>query len=178
MQETGVHLKGVLLKPNMILPGNSCSDRGSREKVAKMTVDCLTENVPAEVPGIVFLSGGQSDEDATAHLNLMNAMNIEHPWELSYSYGRALLAHALQTWARGSNEGSQNAFRHRAGNEQSGENRGLERGIRELVIFKHTLVLVAKRISHIVQREHLLSSSLKPSLCPCLLRVRFRVVEE
>ena len=79
-----------------------------------MTVDCLTENVPNEVPGIVFLSGGQSDEDATAHLNLMNAMDIDHPWELSYSYGRALLAHALQTWARGSSEGSQNAFRHRA----------------------------------------------------------------
>ena len=113
-KKQGVHLKGVLLKPNMILPGNSCSDRGSRKKVAKMTVDCLTENVPSEVPGIVFLSGGQSDEDATAHLNLMNAMDIDHPWELSYSYGRALLAHALQTWARGSSEGSQNAFRHRA----------------------------------------------------------------
>ena len=113
-KKQGVHLKGVLLKPNMILPGNSCSDQGNRDTVAKMTVDCLTQNVPSEVPGIVFLSGGQSDEDATAHLNLMNAMNIEHPWELSYSYGRALLAHALQTWAQGSNEGSQNAFRHRA----------------------------------------------------------------
>ena len=110
----GVHLPGVLLKPNMILPGKSCSDQGNREDAARMTVDCLTENVPTEVPGIVFLSGGQSDEDATAHLNIMNSMKVDHPWELSYSYGRALLAQALQIWAKGSNEGSQNAFKHRA----------------------------------------------------------------
>jgi len=110
----GVHLPGALLKPNMILPGKSCQDQGTREKAAQMTVDCLTEHVPHELPGIVFLSGGQSDEDATAHLNLMNGMDVEHPWQLSYSYGRALLAHALQTWARGSNEESQNAFANRA----------------------------------------------------------------
>lgn len=110
----GVHLPGVLLKPNMIMPGKGCPDKGSRDEVARMTVECLTSQVPKEVPGIVFLSGGQSDEDATAHLNLMNAMDIDHPWELSYSYGRALLAHALQTWAEGSNEASQNAFKHRA----------------------------------------------------------------
>tara|TARA_B110000196_G_C21000663_1_gene592792 strand:- start:622 stop:912 length:291 start_codon:yes stop_codon:yes gene_type:complete len=79
-----------------------------------MTVDCLTNHVPHNLPGIVFLSGGQSDEDATAHLNLMNGMDVEHPWQLSYSYGRALLAHALQTWASGSNEDSQGAFAHRA----------------------------------------------------------------
>ena len=79
-----------------------------------MTVDCLTAHVPHELPGIVFLSGGQSDEDATAHLNLMIGMAAEHPWQLSYSYGRALLAHALQTWASGSNEESQNAFAQRA----------------------------------------------------------------
>ncbi len=110
----GVHIPGALLKPNMTLSGKGCSDQGSREKAAQMTVDCLTSHVPHDLPGIVFLSGGQSDEDATAHLNLMNSMDTEHPWQLSYSYGRALLAHALQTWASGSNEESQKAFAHRA----------------------------------------------------------------
>lgn len=110
----GVHIPGALLKPNMILPGKGCHNQGSREQAAQMTVDCLTTHVPHDLPGIVFLSGGQSDEDATAHLNLMNAMEVEHPWQLSYSYGRALLAHALQTWASGSNEESQSAFAHRA----------------------------------------------------------------
>jgi len=110
----GVHIPGALLKPNMILPGKSCSDQGSREQAAQLTVDCLTNHVPHNLPGIVFLSGGQSDEDATAHLNLMNGMDVEHPWQLSYSYGRALLAHALQTWASGSTEDSQGAFAHRA----------------------------------------------------------------
>ena len=110
----GVHIPGALLKPNMIIAGNSCSEQISREKVAQMTVDCLTEQVPHNLPGIVFLSGGQSDEDATAHLNLMNAMNINHPWQLSYSFGRALLANALKTWATGDNEGSQSVFLHRS----------------------------------------------------------------
>ena len=110
----GVHIPGALLKPNMVLPGNDCPDRGNRGQAAQMTVDCLTSHVPHDLPGIVFLSGGQSDEDATAHLNLMNGMDVEHPWQLSYSYGRALLAHALQTWASGSNEESQDAFAHRA----------------------------------------------------------------
>ena len=87
----GVHIPGALLKPNMVLPGKDCPDQGSREQAAQMTVDCLTAHVPHELPGIVFLSGGQSDEDATAHLNLMNGMDVEHPWQLSYSYGRALL---------------------------------------------------------------------------------------
>ena len=79
-----------------------------------MTVDCLTEQVPNDLPGIVFLSGGQSDEDATAHLNLMNSMTINHPWQLSYSFGRALLANALKTWATGDNEGSRSVFLHRS----------------------------------------------------------------
>ena len=110
----GVHIPGALLKPNMIIAGNSCSEQISREKVAQMTVDCLTEQVPNDLPGIVFLSGGQSDEDATAHLNLMNSMTINHPWQLSYSFGRALLANALKTWATGDNEGSQSVFLHRS----------------------------------------------------------------
>lgn len=110
----GVHFPGALLKPNMIIAGNSCSEQISREKVAQMTVDCLTEQVPNDLPGIVFLSGGQSDEDATAHLNLMNSMTINHPWQLSYSFGRALLANALKIWATGDNEGSRSVFLHRS----------------------------------------------------------------
>jgi fructose-bisphosphate aldolase class I len=113
-QAQGVHMPGALLKPNMIISGNSCSEQISREEVAQMTVDCLTKNVPHSLPGIVFLSGGQSDEDATAHLNLMNAMDVVHPWQLSYSFGRALLANALKTWATGDNEGSQSVFLHRS----------------------------------------------------------------
>jgi fructose-bisphosphate aldolase class I len=79
-----------------------------------MTLRCLNENVPTEVPGIVFLSGGQSDEDATAHLDIMNKMNIKHPWELSYSYGRALQASALKKWADGTPEKSQVEFLKRS----------------------------------------------------------------
>ena len=110
----GVHLPGALLKPNMIIAGSSCSDQITREEVARLTVDCLTKHVPHDLPGIVFLSGGQSDKDATAHLNMMNAMDIEHPWELSYSYGRALLANALKTWANEGSEKSQSVFLHRS----------------------------------------------------------------
>ena len=110
----GVHLPGALLKPNMIIAGNGSSEENNRENVAQSTVDCLTASVPASVAGIVFLSGGQSDEDATAHLNMMNAMDIKHPWQLSYSYGRALQASALQAWAKGTPEDSQVAFSHRA----------------------------------------------------------------
>ena len=113
----GVHLPGALLKPNMIIAGNDCAEQISREEVAMMTVDCLTANVPHNLAGVVFLSGGQSDEDATAHLNLMNSMDIDHPWQLSYSYGRALLANALNSWAgnhENSAQRSQEVFNHRA----------------------------------------------------------------
>ena len=110
----GVHLPGALLKPNMIIAGSFNSNQITREEVANMTVDCLTRHVPHELPGIVFLSGGQSDENATAHLNLMNSMDTMHPWQLSYSYGRALLANALKTWAEGNPEKSQSVFLHRA----------------------------------------------------------------
>jgi fructose-bisphosphate aldolase class I len=110
----GVYLPGALLKPNMIMAGTSCPNQITREEVANLTVDCLTSHVPHELPGIVFLSGGQSDEDATAHLNIMNSMNVQHPWQLSYSYGRALLANALKTWAEGDHEKSQSVFLHRA----------------------------------------------------------------
>ena len=116
-EEQGVHIPGALLKPNMIIAGKDCEDQISREEVARMTVECLTINVPHELPGIVFLSGGQSDEDATAHLNLMNKMDVEHPWQLSYSYGRALQADALRKWSENvedSGISSCSAFLHRA----------------------------------------------------------------
>jgi fructose-bisphosphate aldolase class I len=92
-----VQLEGTLLKPNMVLSGYSCATQASHDEVAAATVKCFLENVPAAVPGIVFLSGGQSDEDATAHLNAMNKLGA-HPWQLSFSYGRALQAPALKAW--------------------------------------------------------------------------------
>jgi fructose-bisphosphate aldolase class I len=87
----------MLLKPNMVISGKDCPEQASPEKVAEATVRCFRSVVPAAVPGIVFLSGGQSDEQATANLNAMNKTG-PHPWELSFSYGRALQAPALKAW--------------------------------------------------------------------------------
>lgn len=92
-----VALEGILLKPNMVLSGMDCPQQASMEEVAQATVRTFRQVVPAAVPGIVFLSGGQSSELATAHLNAMNAMG-GHPWQLSFSYGRALQEHALAAW--------------------------------------------------------------------------------
>ncbi|MDG1525869.1 MAG: fructose-bisphosphate aldolase class I [Candidatus Thalassarchaeaceae archaeon] len=115
MNHYGVHLPGALLKPNMIIAGDDCPNQLSREEVARKTVECLTSHSGGTgLGGVVFLSGGQSDEDATDHLNLMNAMGVDHPWELSYSYGRALQAAALKAWAEEGAEASQAAFAHRA----------------------------------------------------------------
>jgi fructose-bisphosphate aldolase class I len=113
-KKQGVHLPGVLLKPNMVISGKDATNNSSRDEVANSTVECLTWGVPHDVGGIVFLSGGQSDEEATDHLNRMNAMDVEHPWQLSYSYGRALQAAALKAWAAEGAEASQAAFAHRA----------------------------------------------------------------
>ncbi len=110
----GVHIPGALLKPNMIIAGKGCASQLSREEVAAMTLDCLRESLPDDLPGVVFLSGGQSDEDATAHLNLMNQMCPDAEWQLSYSYGRALQSSALKAWADSTPEASQQAFSHRA----------------------------------------------------------------
>jgi fructose-bisphosphate aldolase, class I len=111
-----VELEGMLLKPNMVLPGKGHpSYPVSPETVADATVSCLREVVPAAVPGIVFLSGGQGDEESTANLNAMNAKG-PHPWELSFSYGRALQAAALQAW-KGDDanvSAGQKAYLHRA----------------------------------------------------------------
>jgi len=93
----GVVLEGMLLKPNMVVSGNECPVQASVDEVADATIACFRATVPAAVPGIVFLSGGQSDEDATAHLDAMNRRG-PHPWELSFSYGRALQAPAIKAW--------------------------------------------------------------------------------
>jgi len=110
-----VELEGMLLKPNMVLSGKDASEQASVEQVAAATLRCFRETVPAAVPGIVFLSGGQTDELATAHLNAMNAHG-DHPWELSFSYGRALQAPALKAWGgeTGNVEAAQQAFLRRA----------------------------------------------------------------
>jgi fructose-bisphosphate aldolase class I len=92
-----VYLPGTLLKPNMVLSGYSAAVQASDEEIAQKTLVVLRDCVPASVPGIVFLSGGQTDEQATARLNVMNQMG-PHPWELSFSYGRALQAPALKAW--------------------------------------------------------------------------------
>ncbi|MDP1644977.1 MAG: class I fructose-bisphosphate aldolase [Thiobacillus sp.] len=92
-----VLFEGMLLKPNMVIAGKKCTRQASVQEVAEATMRCLTRYVPAAVPGIVFLSGGQSAEDATDHLNAMNAMGA-HPWQVSFSYGRALQAPVLAAW--------------------------------------------------------------------------------
>ncbi|MBJ7578502.1 fructose-bisphosphate aldolase class I [Devosia sp. MC532] len=111
----GVDLAGMLLKPNMILPGINSRDRPSVEEVAKRTVEVLRDHVPAAVPGIAFLSGGQTDEEATAHLSAMNQISGK-PWPMTFSYGRALQNVALRTWAgrRENFMAARTAFAHRA----------------------------------------------------------------
>ena len=110
-----VDLPGSLLKVNMVLSGADASARADHHQVAEATVRCLTANVPDDVPGIVFLSGGQSDQDATIHLNEMNTMG-PHPWELSFSYGRALQSPALAAWGGdpANVQAAQRALAHRA----------------------------------------------------------------
>jgi fructose-bisphosphate aldolase class I len=92
-----VALEGIVLKPNMVISGTEASDRAGPQEVAEATLRSLKAYVPAEVPGIAFLSGGQTAEEATEHLGLMNQMG-DLPWELSFSYGRALQAPALDAW--------------------------------------------------------------------------------
>jgi fructose-bisphosphate aldolase class I len=110
-----VALDGIILKPNMVLSGKKCAQQASVQEVAERTIECFRNTVPAEVPGICFLSGGQSDELATAHLNAMNALGT-HPWEISFSYGRALQAPALKAWGgKPENlDAGKAAFAHRA----------------------------------------------------------------
>ena len=113
----GVTYEGMVLKPNMVLSGYECTTQASVDEVAEMTVTCLSRAVPSAVPGIAFLSGGQTDEKASAHLNAMNQLlNGGGPWNLTYSYGRALQAPALKAWGGSSDNvpAAQDAFYKRA----------------------------------------------------------------
>ena len=110
-----VDLKGIILKPNMILAGNEYKNKISNEEVAKLTLKCLKDSVPSEVPGIAFLSGGQSEIEATENLNLINKYN-DTSFIISYSYGRALQQSALKFWSQDTQniEGTQKIFNQRA----------------------------------------------------------------
>ncbi len=110
-----VDLKGIILKPNMILAGNKSKEKITNEEVAKLTLECLKKSVPSEVPGIAFLSGGQSEIEATENLNLINKYNNTN-FIMSYSYGRALQQSALKFWSKDIKniEGTQKVFNHRA----------------------------------------------------------------
>ena len=116
LAEQRVVLEGMLLKPNMVISGKDCPNRADIEEVAAQTMRCLLNVVPAAVPGIAFLSGGQGDEEATAHLNVMNNLDINLPWSLTFSYGRALQHAAMQTWGGNSAnvEAAQKIGGHRA----------------------------------------------------------------
>ena len=110
-----VELNGTILKPNMILPGTNSSQKIDNKEIAEMTIKCLKESVPAEVPGIAFLSGGQSERDATKNLNLINIHNNTN-FIMTYSYGRALQQSALKFWSKNIKdvENTQKIFNHRA----------------------------------------------------------------
>ncbi|TML96743.1 MAG: fructose-bisphosphate aldolase class I [Actinobacteria bacterium] len=115
LRDQRVQPEGILLKPNMVLPGYESSSQVPDDEIANETVRCFLRHVPAAVPGVVFLSGGQSEEEATRRLNAMNAIG-PHPWKLSFSYGRALQATALKAWqGKEENvEAAQQGYYHRA----------------------------------------------------------------
>src|SRR5215203_6363586 len=115
LRDQRVEPEDMLLKPNMVLSGYDGSEQASDQQIAELTLKCFRRHVPGAVPGIVFLSGGQSDEDATARLNAMNAMG-PHAWEISFSYGRALQAPALKAWGGdpANVAAGQEAYLHRA----------------------------------------------------------------
>ena len=115
LQDEDVNIRGTILKPNMVTSGSIATHKAPIEQVAEMTVKCLKENVPSELPGITFLSGGQSDLTATAHLDAMNKIG-SFPWKLSFSFGRALQQPSLKAW-QGKKENvslAQEALSHRA----------------------------------------------------------------
>ena len=110
-----VDLKGTILKPNMILPGVDCKEKIECKKIAELTLKCLEESVPSEVPGIAFLSGGQTEKEAAENLNEINKLNKSN-FTMTYSYGRALQQSALKFWSKDIRNisGTQNTFNHRA----------------------------------------------------------------
>jgi fructose-bisphosphate aldolase class I len=116
LYEQGVHLEGTLLKPNFVINGKDAPEQAPVEDVARYTIECFMRSVPAAVPGIVLLSGGQSGEDATAHLNAMNTMYDTLPWEISFSWARALQQKPMEIWGgeEANVEEAQKVFHHRA----------------------------------------------------------------
>ncbi len=116
VHDHGVALSGLLLKPNMVISGKDAPEQAGVEEVARRTVECLLRTVPAAVPGIVFLSGGQTDLQATQHLNEMNRLYEGLPWELSFSYARALQGQPMEIWGGSADnvEAAQRSFLHRA----------------------------------------------------------------
>ena len=98
LREQGVVMEGIVLKPSMVTSGLDAADKAGVQEVAERTIECLLSTVPAEVPGIAFLSGGQTDEEASAHLSAMNSLGRELPWNVTFSYGRALQQAAMTTW--------------------------------------------------------------------------------
>ena len=115
LELNNVDLKGTILKPNMILPGKNSAEKISSEEIAELTLDCLKNNVPSSVPGIAFLSGGQTEIEATANLNQINKKNDTN-FIMTYSYGRALQQSALKFWSKDIENiiGTQKVFDHRA----------------------------------------------------------------
>jgi fructose-bisphosphate aldolase class I len=115
LAEQRVMLEGTILKPNMVVSGADCADQAGVQEVAERTIECFKRTVPAAVPGICFLSGGQTEVEATEHLNAMNKIG-GFPWELSFSYGRALQASTLKAWAgdAGNVDAAQKVFAHRS----------------------------------------------------------------
>lgn len=116
LREQGVALEGAILKTSMVLSGKDASKRADRPTVAAQTLKCLKENVPAELAGVVFLSGGQGDTEATVHLNLINRSTEQAPWPLTFSYGRSIQRPALEAWAKNPADvaGAQKLLVHRA----------------------------------------------------------------
>ncbi len=116
LHEQRIALEGMILKPNMVISGKACKKQASVPEVAEATLRCLRRHVPAAVPGIIFLSGGQNDHVATAHLNAINTLTLPKPWKISFSYGRALQDPALEAWdgKQGNFEAGQQALYHRA----------------------------------------------------------------
>jgi len=102
LDKLNINFSGIILKPNMITSGSNCENQSEVEEIAELTVKCLTNNVPKEVPGIAFLSGGQSDQDASNNLSHINKINT-NPWKISFSYGRALQLEAMKKW-KGNNK--------------------------------------------------------------------------
>jgi len=106
LDKLDVNLTGIILKPNMVTSGSSCEKQAIAEEIAELTIKCLAKNIPKEVPGIAFLSGGQSDENASNNLSHINKIN-SNPWKLTFSYGRALQLEAMKKWCGDNNQNSE-----------------------------------------------------------------------